>query len=113
MATLNSIFDIVRIFSERKNNEMFKHLNLVVVNKVVVPIEGARGRGVMTLILLYVTFVVYVKRSSVAKEDEQLVGWEKLSSRKLYFDEIYHVRKKLSKNQIIIYFFLNNEKVDI
>ena len=44
----------------------------------------------MTLILLYVTFVVYVKRSSVAKEDEQLVGWEKLSSRKLYFDEIYH-----------------------
>ena len=53
MATLNSIFDIVRIFSERKNNEMFKHLNLVGVNKVVVPIEGARGRGVMTLILLY------------------------------------------------------------
>ena len=32
---------------------MFKHLNLVGVNKVVVPIEGARGRGVMTLILLY------------------------------------------------------------
>jgi NADH-quinone oxidoreductase subunit L len=45
---------------------------------------------VMTLIILYVTFVVYVKRSSLAKEDNQLVGWEKLSSRKLYFDEIYH-----------------------
>jgi NADH-quinone oxidoreductase subunit L len=45
---------------------------------------------VMTLIILYVTFVVYVKRSSLSKEDNQLVGWEKLSSRKLYFDEIYH-----------------------
>lgn len=45
---------------------------------------------VMTLIILFGTFVVYVKRNSVAKSDEELKGWELASNKKLYFDEIYN-----------------------
>ncbi len=48
------------------------------------------GAVLMTLIILYVTFVIYVKRSTVAKEDNALAGWEKLSNRKVYLDEIYN-----------------------
>lgn len=32
----------------------------------------------------------YARKGSVAKSDEALVGWEKLSNRKLYWDEWYH-----------------------
>lgn len=45
---------------------------------------------VMTLIILAVTFFVYVKNSSLAKPDNELKGWELASNRKLYFDEIYN-----------------------
>jgi NADH-quinone oxidoreductase subunit L len=45
---------------------------------------------VMTLIILFVTFTVYVKKSSLAKADDQLKGWELASNKKLYFDEIYN-----------------------
>jgi NADH-quinone oxidoreductase subunit L len=31
-----------------------------------------------------------VKRSTIAKNDDQLSGWEMLSAKKLYFDEIYN-----------------------
>jgi NADH-quinone oxidoreductase subunit L len=46
---------------------------------------------VLTFIILFATFVIYVKRSSLAKEDKDLKGWELISSKKLYFDEIYNV----------------------
>ena len=45
---------------------------------------------VMTLIILFVTFTVYVKNNSLAKSDDQLKGWELASNKKLYFDEIYN-----------------------
>ncbi|MFN6014007.1 MAG: NADH-quinone oxidoreductase subunit L, partial [Flavobacteriales bacterium] len=45
---------------------------------------------VMTLVILFVTFTVYVKNSSMAKSDDQLKGWELASNKKLYFDEIYN-----------------------
>lgn len=48
------------------------------------------GAVLMTLIILFATFVVYVKKNSVAKADEELKGWELLSNKKLYFDEIYN-----------------------
>ena len=48
------------------------------------------GAVLMTIIILFGTFVVYVKRNSVAKSDEQLKGWELASNQKLYFDEIYN-----------------------
>lgn len=45
---------------------------------------------VMTLVILFVTFTVYVKNNSLAKSDDQLKGWELASNKKLYFDEIYN-----------------------
>jgi NADH-quinone oxidoreductase subunit L len=48
------------------------------------------GAVVMTLVILFVTFTVYVKRGSVAVADDQLKGWELASNKKLYFDEIYN-----------------------
>ena len=48
------------------------------------------GAVVMTLIILFGSFVVYVKKVSLAKRDEDLKGWELVSNKKLYFDEIYN-----------------------
>jgi NADH-quinone oxidoreductase subunit L len=48
------------------------------------------GATVLSLGILLVSFVVYVKRSTIAKNDDQLSGWEMLSAKKLYFDEIYN-----------------------
>jgi NADH-quinone oxidoreductase subunit L len=47
------------------------------------------GAVMLTLSILIISFVIYVKKSSIAREDDQLSGWEKLSMKKLYFDEIY------------------------
>ena len=47
------------------------------------------GAVVMTLVILSVTFVVYVKKGSLAVADDQLKGWQLASNKKLYFDEIY------------------------
>lgn len=55
----------------------------------------------LTLILMVIASVIcigtlvwafqqYVKKGHTAKEDEALQGWELLSSKKLYWDEIYH-----------------------
>ena len=48
------------------------------------------GAVVLSLGILFVSFVVYVKKGTTAKNDEQLSGWELTSSKKLYFDEIYN-----------------------
>ena len=48
------------------------------------------GAVVMTLIILFGSFVVYVKKGSLAKRDEDLKGWELVSNKKLYFDEMYN-----------------------
>ena len=45
--------------------------------------------GAMAVIIAIVTYIVYVKKNSVPKEDSELKGWEKASAMKLYFDEIY------------------------
>ena len=45
--------------------------------------------GAMAVIIAIVTYIVYVSKNSVPKEDTQLKGWEKASAMKLYFDEIY------------------------
>jgi NADH-quinone oxidoreductase subunit L len=47
------------------------------------------GAVLLTLGILTISFIIYVKKSSTAKEDDQLSGWEKLSMKKLYFDEVY------------------------
>jgi NADH-quinone oxidoreductase subunit L len=45
---------------------------------------------VMTLVILFVSFVVYVKNARLAKSDDELKGWELASNKKLYFDEVYN-----------------------
>lgn len=45
--------------------------------------------GAMAILIMIVTYVVYGKKGSLPVADEQLKGWEKLSAKKLYFDEIY------------------------
>jgi NADH-quinone oxidoreductase subunit L len=45
---------------------------------------------VMTLVILFASFIVYVKRGSVAEENSELKGWALLSNKKMYFDEVYN-----------------------
>src|SRR5690606_9824600 len=44
----------------------------------------------VTVSVLYISYLVYGKKGSLPVEDDQLVGWEKLSANKLYVDEIYN-----------------------
>lgn len=44
----------------------------------------------VTLSVLYISYLVHGKKGSLPVEDDQLVGWEKLSANKLYVDEIYN-----------------------
>jgi NADH-quinone oxidoreductase subunit L len=46
--------------------------------------------SVLSIGVLSWAFNNYARQGSVAKSDEALVGWEKLSNRKLYWDEWYH-----------------------
>jgi NADH-quinone oxidoreductase subunit L len=46
--------------------------------------------SVLTLIALFVSYSVYVKKKSIPVEDSQLSGWAKVSANKLYIDEIYN-----------------------
>ena len=45
--------------------------------------------SVLTLIALFVSYLVYVKKNALPVADSDLKGWEKWSARKLYVDEIY------------------------
>ncbi len=43
------------------------------------------------LVILYLSYVTYVKKGALAKEDAALTGWERLSNGKLFIDEFYSV----------------------
>lgn len=43
------------------------------------------------LIVMFISYSLYVKKGALAKSDEQLSGWEKASNGKLYIDELYNV----------------------
>jgi NADH-quinone oxidoreductase subunit L len=45
---------------------------------------------VMTLVILIISYIVYVKRGTIAKSNDQQSGWEIASSKKLFLDEIYN-----------------------
>jgi NADH-quinone oxidoreductase subunit L len=47
------------------------------------------GAVALSLLILFVSFVIYVKRGTTAKTDNELNGWELASSKKLYVDELY------------------------
>ncbi len=45
--------------------------------------------GIMAIVILIATYLVYVKKNSIPFADNQLKGWEKASNMKLYVDELY------------------------
>jgi NADH-quinone oxidoreductase subunit L len=61
------------------------------------PIHLSNGQTIMlmtvasiiTLIVLAISYLTYVKKNSQALTDAQISGWGKVSANKLYFDEIY------------------------
>lgn len=64
-------------------------------------IHGHEASPNLTLVLMIVASLVclgtlgwayqqYVKKGNVAKDDQDLSGWERLSARKLFWDEFYH-----------------------
>jgi NADH-quinone oxidoreductase subunit L len=46
--------------------------------------------SIIALSVMTWAYVNYAKRGNIAKSDEELSGWEKLSNAKLYFDELYN-----------------------
>ena len=46
--------------------------------------------SIIALAVMTWAYVNYAKRGNIAKSDEELSGWEKLSNAKLYFDELYN-----------------------
>ena len=46
--------------------------------------------SLLCLGVLYWAYTNYVKKGSLAKSDDQLQGWEKVSNMKLYWDELYN-----------------------
>jgi NADH-quinone oxidoreductase subunit L len=42
------------------------------------------------LAVLYLSYIIYVKKNSLPKKSKQLSTWERISENKLYFDEIYN-----------------------
>jgi NADH-quinone oxidoreductase subunit L len=46
--------------------------------------------SIIALSVMAWAYVNYAKRGNLAKADEELTGWEKVSNAKLYFDELYN-----------------------
>ena len=57
------------------------------VNTTLLLMGVASAVSITVLIWAYIT---YAKQGSLAKADSDLKGWELLSSKKLYLDELYH-----------------------
>ena len=45
---------------------------------------------IITFIIIGISYWMYVSKQKVTKDEHDFTGWEKLSSKKLYLDEIYH-----------------------
>ena len=100
LAVLSVIGGFLNIPSLLGGHHWFSHLlehNVGGLNKIA-EVEISNGQtlmlmvsaSVLTLIALFVSYSVYVKKKSVPVEDSQLTGWAKLSANKLYIDEIYN-----------------------
>ncbi len=48
------------------------------------------GTSVITFLIIGISYWMYVSKQKVTKDEHDFTGWEKLSSKKLYFDEIYN-----------------------
>ena len=69
------------------------------------------GTSVLTLIIIGISYWMYVTQKKTTKDEKEFTGWEKISSRKLYFDELYHalfVRPVEWKSEKVLPFIENN-----
>jgi len=100
LAVLSVIGGLLNVPSLLGGHHWFSHLlehNVGGLNKIA-EVEISNGQtmmlmvsaSVLTLIALFVSYSVYVKKKSVPVEDNQLSGWAKVSANKLYIDEIYN-----------------------
>jgi NADH-quinone oxidoreductase subunit L len=48
------------------------------------------GTSIITFLIIGISYWMYVSKQKVTKDENDFTGWEKLSSKKLYLDEIYH-----------------------
>jgi NADH-quinone oxidoreductase subunit L len=48
------------------------------------------GTSIITFLIIGISYWMYVSKQKVTKDEHDFTGWEKLSSKKLYLDEIYH-----------------------
>jgi len=48
------------------------------------------GTSLLTLTIIGISYIIYVTKKKTTKEESEFIGWEKLSTKKLYFDELYH-----------------------
>lgn len=48
------------------------------------------GTSLITFLIIGISYRIYVTKQKVTKDEHDFTGWEKLSSKKLYFDELYH-----------------------
>ena len=69
------------------------------------------GTSLLTIIIIGISYWMYVTQKKTTKDEKDFTGWEKVSSRKLYFDELYHalfVRTIEWKSEKLLTFFENN-----
>lgn len=100
LAVLSVFGGLLNIPNLLGGHHWFSHFlenNVGGLNKIV-EVEISNGQtlmlmvsaSILTLIALFVSYSVYVKKKSVPVEDEQLTGWAKVSANKLYIDELYN-----------------------
>jgi len=96
LAVLSVIGGALNLPGAHWYSHLLEH-NVAGLNKIT-PLHLSNGNlitlmvsaSVLTLLALYFTYTIFVKKAKVPVEDSQLAGWEKLSANKLYFDEIYN-----------------------
>lgn len=100
LAVLSVFGGLLNIPNLLGGHHWFSHFlenNVGGLNKIV-EVEISNGQtlmlmvsaSILTLIALFVSYSVYVKKKSVPVEDKQLTGWAKISANKLYIDELYN-----------------------
>jgi NADH-quinone oxidoreductase subunit L len=124
LAVLSVIGGLLNIPSLMGGHHWFSHLlnENVAGLSLIKEVHLSNGETLMlmisaslfTLIALFFSYSVYVKKNNVPLADNEITGWTKLSANKLYFDEVYNVLfvkpiewKSTKLHQVFELFFLN------
>lgn len=124
LAVLSVIGGLLNIPSLMGGHHWFSHLlnENVAGLSLIKEVHLSNGETLMlmisaslfTLIALFFSYSVYVKKNNVPLADNEITGWTKLSANKLYFDEVYNALfvkpiewKSTKLHQVFELFFLN------